>query len=195
QTNIEHYLEISELCEYRIEYHEGFIISFYENIFNQMFNHERIIFNFLLIIGTFIKSNKLTWEVLPSNILIYIHLAKPCAYKPDASIFKEKAQLMTYINPKDESKHKAGLNPYAIFEVLSPSTRSFDLREKLKNYKNITSVEQIIFAEKTKVKIIFYEKIGENWIEAVYENPNEVIFVADCPVSIADLYENVDFNE
>ena len=194
QTSIEHYLEISELCEYRIEYHEGFIISFYENIFGIMETHERLISNFLFIIMTFLKANKLSWSAYPSNLRIYIHLPKPSVYKPDASVFKEKAKEIVYEDAEGK-KQKAYSNPYSVFEVLSKSTANFDLTEKLKNYKNIESLKQIIFASQTSYEIIFYEKIGKNWVKTTYENPNEVIFIADCPVSIADLYENVDFNE
>ncbi|TAE02659.1 MAG: hypothetical protein EAZ97_02410 [Bacteroidetes bacterium] len=87
---------------------------------------------------------------------------------------------MTYINPKDDSKHQAAKNPYTVFEVLSKSTQRFDLTEKLANYKKIASLEQIVFAKKNEIYVLIYEKVGDHWLDTVYTNPNDCRFVRKC---------------
>ncbi|TAD97761.1 MAG: hypothetical protein EAZ97_11975 [Bacteroidetes bacterium] len=195
KSTVADFLAFAEICEYRIEFHEGFIISFHENIFGLMFNHERLVRNFMKVLLVFIDAHLLDWEVFPSNVSIFINISKPCVYKPDALLFKDKPQITTFINTTDNSKQKAGSNPNAVFEVLSKSTRSFDLTEKLENYKKIPSLEQIIFAEQRKFEITVYDKMNEIWVKSTYSNPNDVFFVADCPILMADLYKKVDFDE
>ncbi|TAD97762.1 MAG: hypothetical protein EAZ97_11980 [Bacteroidetes bacterium] len=195
KSTVAEFLAFAEICQYKIEFHEGFIISFYENIFGQMFNHEYVVTEFLRIVGNYIETHELDWKILSSNISVFIDIEKPCVYKPDALVFKHKPKIITFVNPTDDSKHQATPNPTNVFEVLSKSTRNFDLTEKLRNYKNIPSMEQIIFAERKKFKVTVHEKINEIWLETVYTNPNDVFFVADCPVLMAKLYKNVDFDQ
>ncbi|TAD97760.1 MAG: hypothetical protein EAZ97_11970 [Bacteroidetes bacterium] len=194
KSTLADFLAFAEICEYRIEFHEGFIISFYENIFGLMANHEIMVFNFLLITGKFFEQYKPNYFLFPSNLVIYIHADQPSVYKPDAAVFKEKMEVITYLDSRN-AKQKAYKNPNAVFEVLSESTRNFDLTEKLENYKKISSLEQIIFAEQRKFEITVYDKINEIWVKSTYSNPNDVFFVANCAVLMADLYKKVDFDE
>ncbi|TAD97757.1 MAG: Uma2 family endonuclease [Bacteroidetes bacterium] len=193
KSTVAEFLAFAEICEYRIEFHEGFIISFHENIFGLMANHETLVLNFLVIVKNFYKKYQISHRLFPSNLVVYIHSDLPSVYKPDAVIFKEKMEIITYSDSKSATQ-KAYKNPNAVFEVLSRSTRNFDLTEKLENYKKISSLEQIIFAEQRKFEITIYDKINNFWIKTVYTDPKDVFFAADCSVLMADLYENVDFD-
>lgn len=194
KASLTDYLALNEICEYRIEYHEGFIFSFYHNIYNDfMPNHEQIVSNFMAILILFIAKFKLAWRILPSNLVIYIHNdGKPCAYKPDAVVFKGKLNFQTFFR-EDESKFQATDNPYSAIEVLSKGTKSFDLNTKLANYQKIETLEQIIFVEQYKMAVYVYDKIDGNWIKSEYFDENDLFFVAECPVSLKELYIYVEF--
>ncbi|TAE01001.1 MAG: Uma2 family endonuclease [Bacteroidetes bacterium] len=193
QTNITDFLELNEICEYRIEYHKGYTISLIDHLYETMTNHERIVRNFIYWLTDFVEKNDLRWEVFPSNLLIYIKSIAPHCYKPDSSVFKEQLKEEIFINSKTEKKYKVCLNPNTVFEVLSPSTRKYDLETKLENYKKLESLEQIIFVEQEKVGVYVHEKIGENWFETTYSDLNDTILVAECAISVKKLYKNVIF--
>ncbi|TAD96849.1 MAG: Uma2 family endonuclease [Bacteroidetes bacterium] len=195
KASILEYLELSEICEFRIEYHEGFIISFFlDSKLHNMLTHERIIMNILLEIGYFIQAHGLDWNLFASNLEIYIHdPEKPSFYKPDASVFKEDVKTKEYLNPKDNKKYDASENPNMVIEVLSKGTKNYDLKVKLEKYKKIASLEQIIFIEPQKLGIYNYEKIGENWIFSEHTDLTEVAMFLECPIALQRVYKKVEF--
>jgi Uma2 family endonuclease len=63
--------------------------------------------------------------------------------------------------------------PCVIFEVLSPSTKSIDCREKLMAYKTIPSLREyiIVHQDKRRVELNRKDASGE-WELKVYEDSN-----------------------
>lgn len=45
-------------------------------------------------------------------------------------------------------------NPSTLVEVLSPSTRVYDLGEKLQHYKTIASLKEVLFIEQERVDVL-----------------------------------------
>ncbi|TAD96243.1 MAG: Uma2 family endonuclease [Bacteroidetes bacterium] len=193
KASLTDYLALNEICEYRIEYHEGFIFSFYHNIYNDfMTNHEKIVSNFMAVLILFIAKFDLQWQILPSNMKIYIHNSgKPCVYKPDAVVFKDEVDEIYF--EKKKKNYSAANNPYSVLEVLSKSTKSFDWNTKLANYQKIETLEQIIFVEQYKMAVYVYDKIDGNWIKSEYFDANDQFFVMDCVLSLEKLYHRVKF--
>jgi Uma2 family endonuclease len=81
--------------------------------------------------------------------------AQEAAFYPD---------LMVICGERLLPRSEAITSPVVVVEVLSPSTRAFDLSEKLKQYKRIASLRHIVFVESTKIEVLSYSReAGEVW--------------------------------
>jgi Uma2 family endonuclease len=83
-------------------------------------------------------------------------------------------------------------NPYLIVEILSRSTRDFDLSEKLMDYKQIPSLQQVIFVEQGSVWASTYIRKSENeWRNLDFTSLDESIPVADGFIALSQLYSKI----
>jgi Uma2 family endonuclease len=84
------------------------------------------------------------------------------------------------------------VNPYLIVEILSRSTRDFDLSEKLMDYKQIPSLQQVIFVEQGSVWASTYIRKSENeWRNLDFTSLDEAIPVADGFIALSQLYSKI----
>jgi Uma2 family endonuclease len=77
------------------------------------------------------------------------------------------------------------LNPGMIFEVLSPSTRSYDRGLKFKLYKDIPSIKEYILVDSEKIRIESWF-LGEDgqWLPAVYNVPEDTLLLRSLSLTI-----------
>ncbi|MBK9370890.1 MAG: Uma2 family endonuclease [Deltaproteobacteria bacterium] len=68
-------------------------------------------------------------------------------------------------HPEDEL---ALTNPSAVFEVLSPSTERFDRTEKFVVYREMPSVQLIVFLRADAVSIERYERTAGGWVVTTF---------------------------
>jgi Uma2 family endonuclease len=127
--------------------------------------------------------------ILGSRIKIFIN-ANHRGYSPDATVVNGTIQLRKY---KSNKRTSTGVvNPYLIVEILSSSTRDFDLSEKLMDYKLIPSLQQIIFVEQGSVWASTYIRKSENeWRNLDFTSLEEAIPVADGSIALAQLYSKI----
>ena len=55
------------------------------------------------------------------------------------------------------------LNPTLVVEVLSPSTRSYDLGEKFELYRSVASVQEVLFVDSERRQADVGRRTGEGW--------------------------------
>lgn len=183
QTTAPEFLTFSKKCAYKTEFHEGFAFSFHENLSGNVEQENTFTQNFLSILEAFSKKKEVKLRPF-QDLQIYIYLPKSCVYRPKISVFKEKNVYMIYKNEQKETL-KAALNPALIFEMLLENT---DQSEKIKNYKQIESLKQMVFANPKEPFLVLHNKVGKNWIESKHQNPDETVKIMDCPVLIKNLY-------
>jgi Uma2 family endonuclease len=87
------------------------------------------------------------------------------------------------------------LAPCVIVEVLSPSTSSIDLREKLLLYKRIESLRAYIIVFQDQRRVLRHYRAEENgaWFDALHGADSTVPF--PCPevkLTVADIYQGLD---
>lgn len=56
------------------------------------------------------------------------------------------------------------LNPALVVEVLSPSTRSYDLGEKFELYRSVDSVQEVLFVDSERRQADVGRRTAEGWI-------------------------------
>jgi Uma2 family endonuclease len=93
-----------------------------------------------------------------------------------------------------ETEHLYTLAPCVVVEVLSPSTSSIDLREKLLLYKHIESLRayMIVFQDERRV-LRHYRAEENNWFVALHGADSKVPF--PCPeveLTLADIYQGLE---
>ncbi len=174
--------QLIELQEYRIEYHNQQIVGTesYASL-----NQSRIVSNLIFEF----KSDSL--EVFGSKRPMY---AAECGniYEPDVHIIEGVLEEYKYAKTKT-----ATLNPAVVIEVLSTSTKNFDLGEKLDCYKTIPSLKHIIYVEQNKphVQVFNRTKRPNEWLNVDYFDLEQKIKVLGKFVSLKNIYKKVIFGE
>lgn len=114
---------------------------------------------------------------------IKVHVARADAYYyPDVIVACE---------PQDESGH-AVATPCCLIEVLSPSTRTIDRREKLRAYQSLPSLREYVLVDQDYRSIEVYRRQGAGWIQQILDEGDVLEF--EClPLSLSMhiVYEGV----
>ena len=194
-ATFEEYLDLAHDCDYRVHYRNGQVISFIEieDITNIIMGeatvtHERMVMRFGLYLALIFGAES-DYQILGSNVKIFIG-AERNGYNPDVAVVNGEAVIRSYKSNKRTSK--GIVNPHIIVEILSKSTRNFDLLEKLVDYKQIPSLQQVIFAEQGSVWASTYIRVSANeWRNLDFTTLDGQIPVADGFISIEKLYSKI----
>ncbi|MEG4111034.1 MULTISPECIES: Uma2 family endonuclease [unclassified Microcoleus] len=89
-------------------------------------------------------------------------------------------------------------NPLLIAEVLSKDTKAYDRDEKFAAYRTIPSFQEYLLINQYRLQVEQYSKTDANkWIFSEYSCMGDRLTLTSIPaeISLADLYENIDFGE
>jgi Uma2 family endonuclease len=171
-----------ELPKYHIEYHYKQIVG---TMSYAATNHERIVSNLIFALRSLLDEDN--YETFGSNRPIY---AAECRniYEPDVHVIE--GQLVEYHYDKTKT---ASRNPAVIVEVFSPTTKNFDLTQKLDCYKMMPSLKHIIYIEQDTAHIHVYNrtKDGSEWEKTEYFDLKQTIRVLGKSFSLAHIYKKV----
>lgn len=68
---------------------------------------------------------------------------------------------------RTEDETYYGVSPQVVFEILSPSTRKFDLDEKLGWYKDTPGIENIVYVEQHRIHVRLFVRQTDGWLEHI----------------------------
>ena len=194
-ATFQEYLDLAHDCDYRVHYRNGFIISFIEIeektdiiMGEATITHERLVARFCYFLTTILGIDS-DFSIMGSNSKIFIG-AERSGYNPDVLVVNGTIEKRKY---KSNKRTSTGIvNPYLIVEILSKSTRDFDLSEKLTDYKLIPSLQQIIFVEQGSVWASTYiRKSNNEWRNLDFTSLDESIPVADGFIALNQLYSKI----
>ena len=180
---LEEYAELEKNSEERLEYFDGNIWS----MAGASPNHESIVSNLIYILKSGTRGKKC--RVYGSNLRIKVPVYEPYRY-PDVSALCEEPVF------EDFYGLQMLLNPSLIVEVLSDSTKTFDLNDKFTYYKSIEAFKEYLLIDQDRPHVILYTKRDEKvWLHQEFNTLDETIYLTslDCEISVAELYENVEF--
>ena len=86
--------------------------------------------------------------------------------------------------------------PTLVMEVLSPSTRTFDLVTKLDEYKSIETLRHVLLIDPDQPQVIHWSRPSKgHWQPAMAEGLGAVIQLAaiDLEVALAEIYADLTF--
>lgn len=201
-ATLDEYFALVQDVDYKIHYRKGHIISFIEldddiDEPNKLLCmgqaaplHERLTLLIGQLISNLLGIPRSEYQGYGSNIKLYINGAI-AAFNPDIA-FTKGDSIVERIKPAGRKRTTQVLtNPHILVEILSKSTRKFDLTEKLEDYQKIDSLKQIIFVEQEEVKIITYIRQETNrWsrIELTDINEELTIFEKEGTIPLSDIY-------
>ena len=190
------YLALSEDCNYRIHYRDGNVISFLE--IDEQTNaimgeasvkHELIVARMISLLTETLGKAGPGFQVLGSNVRLFIaENRKGC--NADVTVVKGKVEQKTY---KFNRRAVSGItNPWLGVEVLSDSTREFDLSDKLSDYKQIPSLQQVIFIEQEEAWASTYIRVSpKEWRNLDLTSPEDQIPVQGDNIPLQRVYEHI----
>lgn len=187
KATFEDYLEFSENCPYNVEYYNGEIIS----MSKASFPHESLIARLLILFGKlFDDDDDLT--VASSNILIHV-AATGNSFNADVSIVRGEPEYLQL--PSGLLSTAEVQNPALVVEVLSKSTMAYDLSEKLYEYQQISSLEQVLFVSQYKPLVTSYRRSATPgiWLNTTFHAPTDTVQVLDKSVLVSDIYRKFKF--
>ena len=100
--------------------------------------------------------------------------------------------IMVVCDPEDSDRYFK-TRPSLIVEVLSPTTKSTDRREKLLAYKKIPTLQEYVLVSQDEIKIEIYRKDAqENWSLEILSKDDKLCFNSVIfTMTMAEVYEDV----
>ncbi len=181
-VSVEEYLVRERQAAYKSDYVYGDIRA----MAGASFAHTSITANVTIALGTQLKgtpcrthSNDLKVAADPSGLYVYPDLTIVCG--PPRALDNRRDVL---------------LNPTVIIEVLSSSTETYDRGTKSEGYKQIESLREYLLISQSEPRVEQYSRQADGlWLMATARGTNGVIRLESirCTLSLADVYEGVDF--
>ena len=179
----EDYLDLASKLPFKVEYHNSEIIT----MGLASFWHETLVMNIGTILNILFSDSDVHY-VLGSNSGVQIPKFEGGYYMPDVLVVKGE--------PVFKANSTAIItNPYIVIEVLSKATETFDLSDKLHEYKHLESLQQIIFVNQKKVGVMNYLR-SENpniWLNQDFYNEDDKMQIDGKEIAVKDIYKKVKF--
>jgi Uma2 family endonuclease len=177
------YLEIEVISEYRHEYIDGQIIP----MTGGTPNHNQIAGNFYAALNFALKRQP--YRVFITDQRLWIPKKRIHTY-PDVMVVAGSLEF-------SEGRTDTITNPLIIAEVLSKSTRSYDIDEKFAAYRTIPNFQEYILIDQYKNHVEQYCKTDDKkWIFSEYEEEDSILILSSIQfqISLADIYDKVEFD-
>lgn len=120
----------------------------------------------------------------------WLYVVFNCATTPDVHPIQNPVKLGW------EPGTTTVMNPSLIVEVLSKSTKNYDLGDKFIYYRSIPEFKEYILIDQTKYHLMQYAKTPEGqWVLSEQESAEAVLKLRsiEFQINLSDIYENVNF--
>jgi len=173
----EEYLDIERQSPIRHEYWHGLVYA----MAGGTDNHDRLALNLLSLINFHLGDSDCRFH--SGNVKV--NYQDEFYYYPDAFVT---------CDPRDRNDRYIKRYPKLIVEVLSPSTKAFDLGEKFSDYQKIGSLEEYVLISQESQHVECRRRTSANtWETVVYGKGDLVLLKSiDLEFAIAQLYQGLD---
>ena len=180
KISIEEYLEMENASMEKHEYYKGEVFA----MSGAKVPHVTISDNILTVLKQKLKGK--SCRPFGSDLRIHIEANTLFTY-PDISIIC--GEIIT-LNNDDYNV----LNPAVIIEVLSKSTKNYDLGEKFKLYRDIPTLKEYVLADSESIHIeVFRLNETNHWELEEYNSLENLLFIKaiDEKILLSEIYEGV----
>ncbi len=178
------YLNFERFASDRHEFLDGSVYA----MAGESLAHSTICFNLNTIVGLGLRGKKC--RGLSPNMKIATSESGLFSY-PDLTITCNKPLF-------HDEKGDVLTNPTVIFEVLSPSTQSYDRGEKfLRNTNYIDSLEDYVLISQDMPLVEHYSRQGTAWVKREIEGIDATLTLdsVECVIELSELYDLVEFSK
>ena len=181
------YLDFAEQCQYNVDYFNGEIVSMSQ----ATLPHELLVGRLITVFNILFDDDE-TVQVFSSNIKIHVAAAGD-SFNADVSILRGEADYLRL--PSGRLSTVEVQNPELIVEILSKSTMAYDLGDKLKSYKQVPSLRQVLFVSQHKPWVSSYVRVemSDEWLDQSFHALTDSVQVLDKAVSLAGIYKKFKF--
>ena len=183
----EEYLELTEESVHTVQFlNEEIIVSQATDI------HEELVGTLIwLFKNAFI--NQPGYRVLSSNVKIAIS-EQQNDFNADLSVVHGPSEYA--LTPGGRISKARIKNPEIVVEVLSKSTRKFDMTEKITYYKLIPSLQYILFVDQYRPFASVYSRTGvpDEWLNHDYRTINSVVRLGELELPMEAIYSRMTFD-
>lgn len=183
------YWELLADARYRIDYADHHIIA---TMSYQSDTHSRITSRVAyLLFGIF--PDETQFIIYNSNRPVFIESYGGIV----ADVFHADGMVVGL--PRQPYEYRKGMsaetNPVLLVEVLAPSTRAYDLGTKLPVYKQIPSLQTILFIEQDKPDVTVMERQAPNqWIETNYTQLVDAFQLNGSSMTLEQIYRGAEIS-
>ncbi len=174
------YLSMEEQALTKSEYIDGWIRA----MSGATLRHNRVAVNCLVSLANSLKGN----QCQPFNSDTKIRIDREGSkrfYYPDVSVVCESNAPTAMFQDR----------PVLIIEVLSPSTRRYDLDEKMTAYLTLASLECYVVLEQHQPLAIVMRRTKGGFLREVFEGIHATFSLPllGCSLALRDIYEGIEF--
>jgi Uma2 family endonuclease len=183
---LEDYLQKEERAIAKNEFYNGQIIP----MPGSKYKHNLIAANMVRFLGNQVDELEKVYLVLNSDQKVYIEAENTAVY-PDALVICEKPEFW-------QGREDLITNPILIVEVLSKSTRKYDLKDKFSLYQLIPSFREYITIEPNKPNVqSWFMQDEETWKVNRASALTQSIHIRSLGIDLAlsDIYRRVEFGK
>jgi Uma2 family endonuclease len=177
----EEYLEFERRAEVKHEYRDGEIVE----MPGSSYAHDCLAANLIGLLYQTLAREK--YGIRTSDMRIKVSETGLYTYA-DASVVIGEAVL-------EGDRGDLLLNPAVIFEILSPSTETYDRGEKFNNYATIESLREYVLVAQDTQRIERYSRNRDSaeWSNQVFDGPDAIVELTSigCSLNLSDLYYKV----
>lgn len=178
----EEYLAEERAALEKHEYYKGEVFA----MSGASLEHNIISRNMMVFVGGKLKGK--ACQPFGSNLRIHIPPNTLFTY-PDLTIFCDKPVLT-------DNSFDTALNPVVIIEILSPSTRNYDMGIKFMLYRDIETLKEYILIDSEAVYVQKHLRQPDNsWVLTEIKKIQEALHIHTIELSIplTEIYEGVSF--
>lgn len=178
----EEYLEQERKATEKHEYYQGEVFA----MSGTSLEHVIISRNVMIELGNKLKGK----SCQPFGSDLRMHIPPNTLYTyPDLSIICGKPELT-------DEHFDTATNPTVLIEILSPSTRNYDMGIKFKLYRDIPTLKEYILVDSENVYVEKHMRQADNsWLLSEIKNAGDILKIESIQVTLAlsDIYEGISF--
>ncbi len=180
KISIEEYLDGEEISDIKYEYIDGEVYA----MAGTSQNHSRITGNISNALLNHLRDS----DCEPYSENIKVRAEEKVFYYPDVLVTCEGEFKNKYFSEE----------PILIVEVISPSTKQIDRREKLRAYQQMPSVHEYVIVEQEKIAVEIHRRQPDgNWITYFFTRTDTELNLesVDLTLQLSEVYRRVTFDE
>jgi Uma2 family endonuclease len=178
----EEYLELEEAADYKSEYRDGEIVP----MTGGTTNHNKIALNFAANLKFALRGQD--YDIYIGDVRLWIPRYRQYTY-PDVMVIQGEP---IYTGTSTTTV----MNPLLIVEVLSKSTKNYDLGDRFIYYRSIPEFKEYILIDQTKYHVMQYTKTLEGrWLLTENESEETILESSsiEFQINLKEIYEKVNF--